>query len=119
VVGHEVYPEFLKAAPKTVVRSYGDAAYDKENCYEANEKHGIYPIIPPQKNAVFRVNTPPHMQARNNAYLEILDLGGDDEARKLWKKLKGYHFRPLGETAMFRFKQLVGNTLKRMFAHDI
>jgi hypothetical protein len=35
-----------------------------------------------------------------------------DVGRKLWKKLKGYHQRSLGETAMFRFKQLFGNNLR-------
>ena len=48
---------------------------------------------------------------RNISLLEISGLGGDD-ARKLWKKLKGYHRRSLGETAMFRFKRLFGNDLK-------
>ena len=52
------------------------------------------------------------MEVRNKHLLEILGLGGDDEARKLWKKLKGYHTRSLGETAMFRFKRLFGNDLK-------
>ena len=51
------------------------------------------------------------MKARNNAVLEILGLGGDDDARKLWKKLKDYHRRSLSETAMFRFKRLFGDHL--------
>ena len=51
--------------------------------------------------------------------LEILGLGGDEEARKLWKKLKGYHRRSLAETAVFRFKQLLGNNLRsRCFANQ-
>ena len=52
------------------------------------------------------------MEARNNAVLGILELGGDEEGRKLWKKLTGYHRRSLAETAMFRFKQLFGNNLR-------
>ena len=51
------------------------------------------------------------MQPRNEAVLEILGLGGDENARKLWKKLKGYHQRSLAETAMYRFKTLFGNNL--------
>lgn len=108
----KVYPDFLKAAPESVERTYGDGAYDTENCYEASNEHGSILIAPPQKNAVFRQNAPVHMQARNEAYLEILGLGGDEEARKLWKKLKGYHRRSLAETAMFRFKSIFGNQLK-------
>jgi hypothetical protein len=32
-------------------------------------------------------------------------LGGDDRARKLWKKLRGYHQRSLVETSYSRFKR--------------
>ena len=52
------------------------------------------------------------MDDRNHSVLEILGLGGDNQARKLWKKLKGYHRRSLSETAMFRFKRLFGGDLK-------
>lgn len=97
----EVYPEFLKAAPESVERTYGDGAYDTESCYLANADHGAKPIIPPQKNAVFRQGAPPHMEDRNKACLEILGLGGDDRARKLWKLLKGYHLRSLAENGMY------------------
>ena len=40
--------------------------------------------------------------------IEIIGLGGDQTARKLWKKLKNYHRRSLAETTMYRFKQLFG-----------
>jgi len=105
----EIYPEFLEISPDTIERTYGDGAYDTEGCYLANAKHGSSPIIPPGRNAVFNKN---NQEARNCAVLEILGLGGDEEARELWKKLKGYHRRSLGETAMFRFKQIFGNNLR-------
>ena len=108
----DIYPEFLEASPETVERTYGDGAYDTEGCYQASAAHGSELITPPQKNAIFHENAPPHMEARNNAVLEILVLGGGEEGRKLWKKLRGYHRRSLAETAMFRFKQLFGNNLR-------
>jgi hypothetical protein len=115
----EVYLDFIEAAPYTLERSYGDGAYDTENCYKANARNRSSPIIPPQRNAIFHSNAPPHWKARNDAYLEILGLGGDEEARKVWKRLKGYHRRSLAETAMFRFKQLFGNNLRsREFARQ-
>ena len=107
----EVYPIFMEAAPKTVKRTYGDGAYDTEGCYKASNEHGSKLITPPQKNAIFKKDPPEHLQPRNNAVLEILGLGGNEDARKLWKKLKGYHLRSLSETAMFRFKKLFGNNL--------
>ena len=48
----EVYPKFIEKAPKSIERTYGDGAYDKEKCYRANHKHGSKPIIPPQKNGL-------------------------------------------------------------------
>jgi len=108
----EVYPKLLERMPKSVKYTYGDGAYDTQRCYEANIKHGSIPIIPPNRNAVFRKNGSPSWEIRNINLLEISGLGGDDKGRKLWKKLTGYHRRSLGETAMFRFKRLFGNDLK-------
>ena len=108
----EVYPKFLETMPKSVKRTYGDGAYDTERCYAANVKHGSIPIIPPNRNAVFREDASASWEMRNISLLEISGLGGDDDARKLWKKLKGYHRRSLVETAMFRFNQFFGCNLK-------
>lgn len=108
----QIYPQFLEMMPKSVQRTYGDGAYDTEGCYRANLRHGSDPIIPPNRNAVYRENPSPSMELRNNNLLEILGLGGNYEARKLWKKLKGYHIRSLAETAMFRFKNLFSSNLR-------
>lgn len=109
---HEVYPEFLNRSPRTVKRTYGDGAYDRQKCYEANFKHGSSPIIPPQRNARYRKDRQEHLEARNKAILEIRGLGGDNNARKLWKKMKGYHRRSLAETGMYRFKAIFGGVLR-------
>jgi Transposase DDE domain len=107
----EIYPKFLMNMSKSVKRTYGDGAYDTERCYIANREHGSIPIIPPNRNAVFRGNDL-SMEMRNTNLLEISGLGGGEQGRKLWKKLKGYHRRSLVETAMFRFKRLFGSDLK-------
>jgi transposase len=39
-------------------------------------------------------------------------LGGDDEARKIWKKLIGYHKRSLVETTFSRIKRILGPYLR-------
>ena len=109
---HKIYPQFIKRAPKTIKQTYGDGAYDRKVCYRANFNHGSFPIIPPQRNARYWTDAPDHLQERNRALLEIEGLGGDDDARKLWKKLKGYHRRSLAETGMYRFKTLFGRDLK-------
>ena len=107
-----IYPEFIKKAPKTMKRTYADGAYDTSGCYKANAEHGSIPIICPQRKAVLRREEGPHMDMRNTALLEITGLGGGENGRRLWKKLRRYHRRSLGETAMFRFKQLFGNNLR-------
>jgi hypothetical protein len=109
---HKIYPQFIKNAPKTVMRTYGDGAYDRLICYQANSDHGSIPIIPPQRNARYRADAPNHLRQRNSALLEIKGLGNNEDARKLWKKLKGYHRRSLAETGIYRFKILFGRDLK-------
>lgn len=109
----EVIPSMERKLPKTVKRSYGDGAYDKEGCYQAFFKGHIEAIVPPQRNAVMQdEKNKPWIESRNNALREIVGLGGDDDARKLWKILKGYHRRSLGETAMYRLKTLFGSSLR-------
>ena len=52
------------------------------------------------------------MKARNDAVRAMAGLGNDDESRKIWKKLVGYHRRSLGETGFYRWKTLFGGELK-------
>ena len=52
------------------------------------------------------------MKDRNDALKAIRGLGGDEEARKLWKKLCGYHRRSLVETGMYRFKRFFGEDFR-------
>ena len=48
------------------------------------------------------------MRSRNDALCTLTGLGGNEDARKLWKALSGYHRRSLVETAMSRFKGIFG-----------
>ena len=96
--------------PRTIKRAYFDGAYDKEECYQKLYEQGIDPVIVPQRRAVLQSHS--WMHCRNTAICEIKGLGNDDIARKLWKKLKGYHRRSLAETGIFRFKTLFGGMLR-------
>lgn len=112
VPDHAIYPQFVKNSPRSIKRIYGDGAYDRSACYSANFNHGSSAIIPPQRNGRVREDSPDYLLERNKSLLEIKGLGGDEQARKLWKKLKGYHRRSLAETGMYRFKTLFGGDLK-------
>jgi hypothetical protein len=108
----EALSEMAPAIPKTVKRGYGDGAYDKSRCYQIFQRLEADFISPPQRGAVLHdVGKEPWMRHRNNAILAIAGLGNDEEARKLWKNLVGYHRRSLAETAMYRFKTLFGSNL--------
>lgn len=109
----EVVPKMKSHLPRSVRRSYGDGAYDKEPCYREFHLAGIDPIIPPQRGAVLHdLIKEPWMKSRNNAVRAIAGLGNDDESRKIWKKLVGYHRRSLGETGFYRWKTVFGGELK-------
>lgn len=109
----EVVVKMRGQIPKSVKRGYGDGAYDKESCYRVFYALGIDPLIPPQRNGVLQdEKIKPWAQPRNNSLREIAGLEEFGvEARKLWKKLTGYHRRSLAETAMYRFKRLLGDSL--------
>ena len=108
----EVYPNMMRQAPRTVKNTYCDGAYDTKECYRANHDHGSTIIVPPRKNGAIKKDTSPWMKNRNKSLLEIKGLGGDEEARKIWKILHGYHRRSIAETGMYRFKTLFGSDLK-------
>lgn len=87
----------------------GDGAYDTWKSYQAIEAVGAEPVIPPQKNAKIKQHGnckgPP--LARDQAIRYIRRHG-----RGKWKRLHGYHRRSLAETAVYRFKQLIGRALR-------
>ena len=112
IADSEALEKMIPFLPPSVKRTFTDGAYDKGNCYRSLYMNGISSIIPPQKGAVLHdLSKEPWFQDRNDALRLIAGLGGDAEARSLWKKLMRYHQRSLVETAMFRFKTLFGSSL--------
>ena len=95
-----------------VRRVYGDGAYDSHGLREKIAAKGAEPKIPPPQNAVIGDPVNEAVIQRNKAIRAIMGLGGNDEARALWKKLTGYHKRSLVETTMFRYKTIFGANLR-------
>ncbi len=109
----EVAPKMTQHLPRSVKRGYGDGAYDTMAVRADFHMHGIDPIIPPKRGAVLHgLEDEPGMKSRNDAIRAIAGMGNDDEARKIWKILAGYHRRSLGETAFYRWKILLGEKLQ-------
>jgi Transposase DDE domain len=107
----EIGPKLLKKAPRSVKRAIGDGAYDTWDCYKSAYEKGQKLIVPPREGAVFNKEEEPWQKARNDAICQIIGLGNDEEAIKLWKKLVCYHDRSLVETAFSRFKGIFGPKL--------
>lgn len=109
----QIGKKMMKKVPKSVKRVFGDGAYDSSDFRQEVENCGAESIVPPPRDAIIHRHTVDQaIKKRNDAVLEITGLGGDDEARRLWKILKGYHRRSLVETTMFRIKQLTGGSLR-------
>lgn len=108
----QVAKKMVSRLPGSINCGYGDGAYDGRPFRDELAKRGIAEVIPPPRNGRVHRDLDGLRAERNNAIKEIQGLGGDEEARKLWKRLKGYHKRSLVETAMFRIKQLTGEKLR-------
>ena len=82
----------------------GDGAYDTRDAYQAIQDRGGTAVIPPRKNAIEWDETHPRTQ--------VVRACSTDEGRKAWKQQSGYHMRSLSETAMFRYKQVIGPAMR-------
>ena len=82
-----------------------DGAYDTFDVYKLIDSYGASPVIPPQKNAKIQkhgnAGGPP--LPRDEAIRYIRGHG-----RNKWKRVHDYHQRSLAETAVYRFKRLMG-----------
>ena len=82
-----------------------DGAYDTFDVYKLIDSYGASPVIPPQKNAKIQkhgnAGGPP--LPRDEAIRYIRGHG-----RSKWKRVHDYHQRSLAETAVYRFKGLMG-----------
>jgi hypothetical protein len=89
-----------------------DGGYDRQEARKTIKAKKGKPVIPPPKNAKYKGVG----DERDRAIFEILGLGGDREAKRLWGKLTGYNRRVLVETAFSSLKRLFGD---RFFSKTI
>ena len=84
----------------------GDGGYDKHKFRRLLKERNIRQIIPPQSNAVINYSGSGYLDERNRAIKKIWKIGSEE-----WKKQSGYHQRSKVETAMFRYKMIIGDHL--------
>ena len=102
-------PDLLTQVEGPIAAVYGDKACDAFDIHRAVLARGARPVIPPRKGAAIR--PPPGLKdpppTRGQAVARIAEIG-----RKQWKQETGYHRRSLAETAMSRYKTIIGPSLK-------
>lgn len=99
----------LAAVPAPIAAVCADKAYDSFDAHAAILARDARPVIPPRKGAAIRPppRRPDVPPTRGAAVARIAEVGRD-----AWKAETGYHRRSLAETAMFRYKTLIGPSLR-------
>ena len=87
----------------------GDKGYDSYECHEAIGKRGAKSAILLQKKAKIRKRKTKQTDTlvRDDILREMRKVG-----RKKWKEKIGYHKRSLVENAFYRYKTILGSTLR-------
>ena len=106
--GSKVAP-LLDQVAGPVASFTGDGAYDRDDVYGAvAERHpDAAVVVPPRASAVpsEMAGTAPTQRDR---HLELIAERG----RMGWQKVAGYHRRVLAETAISRYKRVIGDALR-------
>ena len=103
--GAQVAP-LLTQIRQSIESAMADGAYDASSVYAAFEKHspGIRIIIPPRHDA--KTNGSPSSQ--RDLLIHAIDTAG----RRKWAHASGFTRRSLVETAMYRYKTIIGRTMR-------
>jgi hypothetical protein len=99
-------PGLLKQVKQPIASAAADSAYDTEGVYDAIERHSDNRsprvLIPPKKNARFGLESS-RLRQRNRNIRSRARLG-----KREWHTRSGYSKRSLVETAMSRYKTIIG-----------
>ena len=107
---NEVLPSLMgQVDPKNVSRVTGDGAYDDKKCFAWAEVNKVKAVFPPRRGA----KTQQHGNLKKKPKRRgILIRGIRKLGRRTWKTRIGHHRRRIAETAMYRFKTLLGDRLR-------
>lgn len=103
----EVLGDLLGQIRRQIDSVVGDGAYDGWECRAEIHACGARAVVPPPAHACINDRDTPEAHERNAA---IVEIGLSDRAD--WKKRVGYHVRSRVETAMFRFKVIIGERFR-------
>ena len=101
----------LDQIPRPIASVTADGAYDGEPVYRAVAERQPDPpaavIIPPRASAVAS-RTSGTVPSQRDVHIRMIE----DRGRMGWQKAVGYGRRSLGETAVFRYKAIIGRGLR-------
>lgn len=104
----EVFDDLMDQVPGDIKAVAADGAYDAQDIYKTLNERNAKALIPPRKGAKIKK----HGNCKGEPYLRDENLRSVRKlGREGWKKEVGYHVRSLSETAMYRIKQLFGDSL--------
>ncbi|HAD38796.1 MAG TPA: IS5 family transposase [Plesiomonas shigelloides] len=97
----QALPGLIKQTHRKIREASADGAYDTHYCHDALLRKKIRPLIPPRNGAQYWADK---YRERNHAVANQRLSGSNN----VWKTKVGYHRRSVAETAMYRFKTLLG-----------
>nr|WP_181713596.1 IS5 family transposase [Klebsiella pneumoniae]QIQ14456.1 Mobile element protein [Klebsiella pneumoniae] len=104
VTDSEAFPGLIRQTHRKIRAAAADGAYDTRLCHDEMRRKKISALIPPRKGAGYW----PGEYADRNRAVANQRLSGSN-AR--WKWTTEYNRRSIAETAMYRMKQLLGDSL--------
>jgi hypothetical protein len=103
-------PVLVAQVDGPLVSAMADGAYDTVPVYAAIEAHGSGPpsqiLIPPRHDA--QTKGAANASSQRDAIIRAIDAGG----RRRWAHESGYTRRSLVETAMSRYKAIIGGSMR-------
>ncbi len=97
-------PTLINETHRKIREASADGAYDTRYRHDALLRKQIKPLIPPRGRAQYWSD---RYHERHHAVANQRLSSSND----VWKKKVGYHRRSVAETAMFRFKTIMGDPL--------
>jgi IS5 family transposase len=105
----EVIEDLLDQVDGKITQVSADGAYDHRDCYGAIRNRGATAVIPPRSGARIwqHGNAKGERLCRDQNLRRCRKVG-----RTKWKQESGYHRRSKAENAFFRYKTIIGPTLR-------
>ncbi len=98
--------DLITAVEGNLVRVIADAAYDTVAVWETARARDATVVVPPVRTANVSRHGP-RSAARDRTIRSVQTLG-----RRQWKKASGYHRQARAENAFFRYKSIIGDSLR-------